>query len=221
MDYILFANMDKQKRIIIAERANEVSVFIGLIFGILAVAMFGYSLGLMHGTDVNIISRVYRAFLSISPFGMVMSAFYAVDRVASYLQFWKEDYEKGNYILADRYATSNIIYQMSKLDKSQWDSFIDFQQDFEYNKLEVPKPDLIIYLDVEPEVSQKLMSKRYNGDESKKDLHEKNVNFLLNCRKSALYAAQRLGWKKISCTKDGEMRTIEDISADILKLITE
>lgn len=149
------------------------------------------------------------------------SAFYAVDRVASYLKFWKDDYEKGNYILADRYATSNIIYQMSKLDKSQWNSFIDFQQDFEYNKLQVPKPDLIIYLDVEPEVSQKLMSKRYNGDESKKDLHEKNINFLLNCRKSALYAADRLGWKKISCTADGEMRSIEDISADILKMITE
>lgn len=147
------------------------------------------------------------------------SAFYAVDRVASYLKYWKKDYEKGNYILADRYATSNIIYQMSKLDKSQWDSFIDFQQDFEYNKLEVPKPDLIIYLDVEPEVSQKLMSKRYNGDESKKDLHEKNVEFLLNCRKSALYAAERLGWKKISCTSGGEMRSIEEISAEILKMI--
>jgi len=147
------------------------------------------------------------------------SAFYAVDRVASYLKFWKEDYEKGNYILADRYATSNIIYQMSKLPKNQWDEFIDFQQDFEYNKLEVPKPDLIIYLDVEPEVSQKLMSKRYKGDESKKDLHEKNVDFLLNCRKSALYAADRLGWVKVSCTKDGEMRSIEDISADILKII--
>lgn len=147
------------------------------------------------------------------------SAFYAVDRVASYLKYWKKDYEKGNYILADRYATSNIIYQMSKLDRNQWDDFIDFQQDFEYNKLEVPKPDMIIYLDVEPEVSQKLMSKRYNGDESKKDLHEKNVDFLLNCRKSALYAAERLGWIKITCTKDGEMRSIEDISADILKII--
>lgn len=147
------------------------------------------------------------------------SAFYAVDRVASYLKYWKKDYEDGSYILADRYATSNIIYQMSKLDRSQWDDFIDFQQDFEYNKLEVPKPDMIIYLDVEPEVSQKLMSKRYNGDETKKDLHEKNVDFLLNCRKSALYAAERLGWIKVSCTKDGEMRTIEDISADILKII--
>lgn len=149
------------------------------------------------------------------------SAFYAVDRVASYLKYWKKDYENGNFILADRYATSNIIYQMSKLDKSLWDSFIDFQYDFEYNKLLVPKPDLVIYLDVEPEVSQKLMSKRYMGDESKKDLHEKNLDFLLDCRESALYAANRLGWVKISCTANGEMRSIEDISADILKIVME
>lgn len=147
------------------------------------------------------------------------AAFYTVDRVASYLKFWKEDYENGSVILADRYATSNIIYQMSKLPESEWDSYIDFQQDFEYSKIKVPEPDLVIYLDVEPEVSQKLLSSRYSGDESKKDLHEKNLNFLLSCRNSALYAADRLGWVKISCTKDGEMRTIEEISAEILKVI--
>jgi dTMP kinase len=107
---------------------------------------------------------------------------------------------------------------MSKLPESEWDAYIEFQQDFEYNKIKVPKPDLIIYLDVEPEVSQKLMSKRYSGDESKKDLHEKNVSFLLNCRRSALFAAEKLGWKKISCTQNGEMRTIEDIARDILSV---
>ena len=147
------------------------------------------------------------------------AAFYTVDRIASYLKFWKRDYEDGTVILADRYATSNIIYQMSKLPESDWNSYIDFQQDFEYSKIKVPEPDLVIYLDVEPEVSQKLLSSRYSGDESKKDLHEKNLNFLLNCRRSALYAAERLGWVKISCTKDGEMRSIDDISADILKVI--
>ncbi len=147
------------------------------------------------------------------------AAFYTVDRVASYLKYWKKDYENGMVILADRYATSNIIYQMSKLPESEWNSYIDFQQDFEYSKIKVPEPDVVIYLDVEPEVSQKLLSSRYSGDESKKDLHEKNLNFLLNCRKSALYAADRLGWIIIPCTENGEMRTIDDISSDILNVL--
>lgn len=147
------------------------------------------------------------------------AAFYTVDRIASYLKFWKEDYLNGSYILADRYATSNIIYQMSKLPESEWNDYIAFQEDFEYNKIKVPKPDLVVYLDVEPDVSQKLMSKRYAGDENKKDLHEKNVNFLLECRKSALYAADKLGWVKVSCTENGEMKSIEEIADEIKAVI--
>lgn len=147
------------------------------------------------------------------------SSFYAVDRVASYLQNWKKDYESGTTILCDRYATSNIIYQMSKFPKEKWDSFIAWQYDFEYNKLGLPAPDKVIYLDVEPEVSQKLMLKRYLGDESKKDIHEKNLEFLLTCRKSALYAADKLNWTVISCTENGEMKPIEEIFSEILNAL--
>lgn len=147
------------------------------------------------------------------------SAFYAVDRVASYLKNWKKDYDSGKNILCDRYATSNIIYQMAKLPCEEWDDFLKWQYDFEYDKLKIPAPNKVIYLDVEPEVSQKLLAKRYNGDESKKDLHEKNVDFLLSCRKSALYAAKKLDWKLISCCCDGNIRTIEEISKDIFDYI--
>lgn len=69
---------------------------------------------------------------------------------------------------------------MSKLDKSEWDNFIEWQEDFEYKKLAVPKPDKVIYLDVEPEVSQKLMSKRYEGDEGKKIYTKRILRFCLN-----------------------------------------
>lgn len=145
------------------------------------------------------------------------SSFYAVDRAASYLQFWKYDYKNNSFILSDRYATSNIIYQMSKLKQEEWDSFIKWQEDFEYNKLALPKPDKVIYLDVEPEISQILIKKRYEGDDSKKDLHEKNFSFLLECRKSALYAAKKCGWTVINCCKDGKIKPIEIIQAEIEK----
>ena len=147
------------------------------------------------------------------------SAFYAVDRVASFLQFWKKDYEDGTVILSDRYATSNIIYQMSKVEDSQRDEFIEWQNDFEYNKLGIPQPDAVIYLDVEPEVSQKLMEKRYGGDMSKMDLHERNVKFLLDCRKSALYAAEKCNWKVINCCENGEIKSIENIAEEIKEAI--
>lgn len=130
-------------------------------------------------------------------------AFYAVDRFASYKLNWKKDYENDVLILADRYATSNSIYQMEKIDESEWDEYLDWSADFEYNKIGIPKPDLVIYLDMPVEISQKLMTSRYNGDEDKKDVHEANVDFLNKCRKTALYAADKQGWKVIPCS-DGE-----------------
>ena len=143
------------------------------------------------------------------------SAFYAVDRVASFLQVWKKDYPADTVFLCDRYATSNIIYQMAKVPASERDAFIAWQQDFEYDKLGLPRPDAVIYLDVEPAVSQKLMEKRYGGDNSKKDLHESNLRFLLSCRESALYAVENCGWQLINCCENGDIKPIEKIAADI------
>ena len=146
-------------------------------------------------------------------------AFYAVDRFASYKLNWGKDYEKGTLILADRYATSNSIYQMEKLDKSQWDSYLEWSADFEYNKIGIPKPDLVIFLDMPVEVSQKLMTSRYDGDENKKDVHEVNVDFLNKCRESALYTAQKQGWQVIPCSDGVNPLTVDEIHKKIVECV--
>ena len=147
------------------------------------------------------------------------SSFYAVDRVASYLKDWKKDYETCDYIVLDRYVTSNLIYQMTKLSENEYDDFIEWLEDYEYNRLSVPRPDVVIYLDMPPHVSQKLMSSRYNGDESKKDIHEKNMNFLLSCRKTALYALNKCGWTHLQCADGDTPKSIETITKQILDII--
>ncbi|MBQ6152631.1 MAG: deoxynucleoside kinase [Ruminococcus sp.] len=147
------------------------------------------------------------------------SSFYAVDRVASYLNHWKKDYESYDYIVCDRYTTSNVIHQMSKIEDSARQEFCDWLFDYEYNRLKVPAPDTVLFLDVHPAVSQKLIFSRYQGDESKKDIHEKNYRYLLKCRESAVWACENLGWTVIRCSDDEKMRTIEDIAQEILSLI--
>ncbi|MGN0459084.1 MAG: dTMP kinase [Eubacterium sp.] len=149
------------------------------------------------------------------------SAFYAVDRFASFKLKWKQDYENGTLILADRYATSNSIYQMEKIDESEWDRYLDWSEDFEYNKIGIPKPDLVIFLDMPVEISQKLMTGRYNGDEGKKDVHEANVAFLNACRKSALYAAEKQGWRVVSCSDGDNPLPIEEIHNRIVEIVNE
>lgn len=148
------------------------------------------------------------------------SSFYAVDRVASYINSWRKDLEEYDYIIADRYTTSNIIHQMAKIDESERDSYIEWLFDFEYKRLELPAPDRVIFLDVDPAISQKLICGRYKGDESKKDIHERDFAYLMRCRSSAVYAIEHLGWVRIDCTEGGSMRTIEDIGDSIYALVT-
>lgn len=148
-------------------------------------------------------------------------AFYAVDRYASFNLGWKKDYESGVLIIADRYATSNSIYQMEKIEESKWDEYLEWSEDFEYNKLSIPRPNCVIYLDMPVEISQRLMTSRYDGDENKKDVHEVNVDFLNKCRKSALYTAEKQGWKVIECSNGKEPYSVDEIHKKIIDIVKE
>lgn len=145
------------------------------------------------------------------------SSFYAVDRFASYKRHWQEDYLSGTVILADRYTTSNAVHQSVKLPAQQWNTYLDWLTDYEYNKMGIPKPTCVIYLDMPVEISQRLMSKRYKGNEDKKDIHEANVEYLLKCRTAAMFAAEKFGWSVIKCSEDGEPLTIKEINNAIYK----
>ena len=120
-------------------------------------------LGGAFGQDVNDVNA-YAA-----------SSFYSVDRYASYKTLWGCFYHDGGTVIADRYTTSNAVHQCSKLPREEWDAYLAWLFDFEYRKIAIPEPDTVVYLDVDPEVSQRLMSQRYHGDEEKKDIHEKNM----------------------------------------------
>ena len=147
------------------------------------------------------------------------SAFYAVDRVAHYLRKWRDDYRAGSVILADRYTTSNAYHQLQKLPRARWDEYLFWLEDFEYGKLALPKPDCVVYLDMPIDVSQRLLSARYSGDEGKKDIHEANVRYLTDCRTAALYAAEKLGWHVIGCADGDAPRPIEDIADEVRQIV--
>ena len=147
------------------------------------------------------------------------SSFYAVDRYASYKKDWGSFYENGGIIIADRYTTSNAVHQCSKLPPEQWESFLGWLFDFEFHLLGLPAPDEVIYLQVDPAVSQKLMTQRYHGDESRKDVHEKDTEYLARSRCAAEYCAAHLGWAVVHCTSGDNMRSIEDIQAEVQEIV--
>lgn len=149
------------------------------------------------------------------------STFYAVDRYASFKKFWENDYNNGTIIIASRYVSSNILHQMGKLPDDQWESFIDWLDDFEHTKLGLPSPNLIFYLDMPRDVADKLIMSRYNGDSTKKDIHENNMKYLTRCEQAAKFASNRKNWRTIPCSDGEKPYDIEKINANILDVIID
>lgn len=147
------------------------------------------------------------------------STFYAVDRFASYKMDWGQWYEDGGVVLSDRYTTSNAVHQTSKEAPENRDDFLHWLYDFEYNKMGLPRPDLTIYLDVPTDFTEKLLRHREADTNTKADIHEKDMQYLATCREMGRAAANYYGWQVISCVKDGQMRSIEDIHEEIYALV--
>lgn len=149
------------------------------------------------------------------------SSFYAVDRYASYKLYWESAYQEGSLILSSRYTTSNAIHQMGKLPVEEWRSFLLWLQEYEYDRLGLPRPDRVIFLDMPLEVSQDLLMRRYQGKEERKDIHEADRSYLARCRQSALFAASEMGWNLISCAEEGRLLSKERIFEKIMVIVNE
>ena len=152
------------------------------------------------------------------------SLFYAMDRFYSYATDWKKDYlDPDTYLLADRYTTANAVHQTTKLDKSEWTSYLNWLFDTEFDKIGLPRPDDVIYLEVPPALSQDLVRKRSVSDNRAMDIHEKDVGFFEKSYEAALFTAKHCGWTKIAChtEKNGTlaMRSMDEITDDILSAL--
>lgn len=158
---------------------------------------------------------------NVSAYGA--SAFFAVDRYASYLLKWRQAYESGWIILADRYTTSNMVHQAVKLkDSAEREEFLTWLWDFEFGRLQLPVPDRVIYLDMPPEISDRLINSRAAKDSSrKKDIHEKDTSYLHHCHRAYNEVAEKYGWVKISCAQQGNLRRVQDIHEDVYQAVKE
>lgn len=147
------------------------------------------------------------------------STLYAVDRYGSYQEDWGADYRCGKLILANRYTTSNAVHQASKLPEAERQAYLDWLFDLEYNRLALPEPDLVIYLDLPAEISARMLRLRQEATHTKADIHERDEAYLRACRESAREIAGRLGWRRVDCSRDGTARTPEDIHRELWEIV--
>lgn len=150
------------------------------------------------------------------------SAFYAVDRYASLKQVWGEYYQQGGLILSDRYTTSNAVHQASKVPEAERPAFFSWLADFEYGKLGLPEPDMVIYLDMPTERAVENLRRRESDTNTKADIHEVDTAYLSMCHETAGQAADHYGWRRVACVDaQGNLRTIEDLHEEIWSMISE
>lgn len=148
------------------------------------------------------------------------STFYAVDRYASFCRDWGSDYNAGRLVLTDRYVTANVIHQMGKLPRERWEDYLEWLSDLEYTRFGLPRPDVVFYLELPLETADALLAGRYAGQQHKKDLHERDRAYLRQCRETAWFAAQRLGWQVVHCGDGaGGIRPAQDISRELRRLL--
>lgn len=148
------------------------------------------------------------------------SSFFAADRYASYKTDWKKDIEDPDtVIIANRFTTANAVHQLSKMPRDEWDSFLNWLWDYEYKKLGVPAPDLVLYLEMTPEISMKLVGRRSMETGQVKDIHELDPEHLKNSYKAAIYSSEKLGWERICCYRGSEPLSIDEISETVAEKV--
>lgn len=146
------------------------------------------------------------------------SMFFAQDRYISYVTDWKKDIlDPDTYVVANRYTTANAVHQLSKLPREDWEDFLAWLWDFEFSKLGLPEPDLVLYLELPPKLSLSLVKSRSQETGQKMDIHEKDTAYMDKCYEAALYSCERLGWKRVKCYNGDTIRTRDDIFEEIYK----
>ncbi len=156
----------------------------------------------------------------VSPY--IASTFYAADRYATYKKDFEEYYNNGGIITADRYTTSNMIHQAGIIkDKQEREKFLKWLWDFEFNLYGLPIPTEVIFLNMPPDYTEKLIQDRENKitHEKEKDIIEKNKQNTIDAYNNALELVKKYNWYEIKCVKDDKIRTIEDINDEIYELV--
>jgi len=153
-----------------------------------------------------------------------VSTMYAIDRYASYMTDWKKDYDEDCIVVTDRYTTSNMVHQASKIDdKDEKISYLEWLEDLEYRKMSIPEPDLVIFLNMPTEMARKLMETRKNKitGEDKKDIHEEDSNHLREAYENACEIAEKYNWREVRCVGESGLKTKEEIAKEVYQLARE
>ena len=124
-------------------------------------------------------------------------------------------------MLSDRYTTSNAVHQGAKLPAAEQPAFFDWLYDLEYVKLGLPRPDLVIFLDVDLATSERRMAHRREKYGTGGDIHENDAEYLQLCLDTGRRAAAHYGWRVVDFMKDGLERDVDEKHEEIFRIVKD
>ena len=154
----------------------------------------------------------------------IASMLYAVDRFESKdkIQGWLDE---GAVVVLDRYVSANMMHQGAKIaDADEVKNFLSWLDTLEHRVFKIPRPDIILYLDVPLEDRMRMVKEAVQeGKESKGervDVAEADIEhqYTAGERAKEIVRSQN-NWKQIICTQEGAMRTREGIHEEIYELL--
>lgn len=177
-----------------------------------------------YGSDSSALIRMYlngefgRQAQDVNAYAA--STFYAVDRYASFKTKWKKWYERGDIIIADRYTTSNMVHQAVKIeDAAEREKYLAWLWDLEFTKMGLPVPDIVVFLEMAPAFSEKLIAARAERTQVEKDIHERDQAYLQKCHQAYCELAVQYGWHTVHCVEDMQLKSKESIHEEIYAVV--
>ena len=160
----------------------------------------------------------YGKISELSPY--FVNSLYAQDRAITWLTGLKDIYDNNGIIILDRYTTSSLIYQSAVIENiKEREDFVNYIYDYEYNKLGIPVPDLVIFLHAPFELIRELKNKRKENDGIQNDIHERDMIFMKTVADASTSIADKFNWEYVECMNNKQMRGIGDIHEEVYKKV--
>lgn len=163
----------------------------------------------------------FGALGEVSPY--LVALLYAGDRFES-REMLRAAKDANDIVVLDRYVPSNLAHQVSKAAPAEQPELRRWIEEVEYEVYGLPRPDLVVYLDVPPERAQQLIAQKSarSYTEKKADIQEADAAYLGRTRD--VYhqlATNDPTWRLIQCCHQDDLRSIDEIAAEIWKIVSD
>lgn len=142
------------------------------------------------------------------------SLLFAMDRKYNINEITNE-LNAGINVVLDRYILSNMAHQASKLTIDKWEHMFYFIETLEYDLLNLPKPDIQIFLHMPTWAATELKKHR----QEKPDQHESNISYLYKSEQLYLVLSQKYNFHTIECTENTRIKSIKEINHDLTSFV--